>query len=50
MLNFMLGMAHTGDNSRPWLFAICMIASIVMVIGIFIISQKSENDDEDVED
>ena len=50
MLNVMLGMAHTGDNSKPWLIAICMIVSIVVVVALFIIGQKSKNDDEDVED
>lgn len=50
MLNVMLGMARTGDNSKPWLIAICMIVSIVVVVALFIIGQKSKNDDEDVED
>lgn len=50
MLNVMLGMAHTGDNSKPWLIAICMIVSIVVVVALFIIGQKSKNDDEDVEE
>lgn len=47
MFNLMLALAQTGDNSKPWLIAICMIVSIVMVVALFIIGQKGKNDDED---
>lgn len=47
MYNSMLALAHTGDNSKPWLIAICMIVSIVVVVALFIIGQKGKNDDED---
>lgn len=47
MFNLMLALAQTGDNSKPWLIAICMIVSIVVVVALFIIDQKGKNDDED---
>lgn len=51
MFDVMLGMAHTGDNSKPWLIAICMIVSIVVVVALFILGQKNNNDDtDDLED
>lgn len=47
MFNSMLALAQTGDNSKPWLIAICMIVSIVVVVALFIIGQKGKNEDED---
>ncbi|MGN0439077.1 MAG: hypothetical protein ACI4F4_11175 [Lachnospiraceae bacterium] len=45
-----IGMADTGDSGKPWLVAICMIVSIVVVVGLFILSQKSQDDEDDDED
>ncbi len=45
--NSMFGMAMTGDQSRPWLIAVCMIVSIVVVVALFIIGQKDKNEEED---
>lgn len=47
----LLMIANTGDNSKPWLIAICMIVSIVVVVGLFILGQKDsdEEDDDDYE-
>lgn len=50
MLNYLIGVSNTGDGSKPWLIAICMIVSIVVVAALFIIGQKSRDDDEDVEE
>ena len=50
MYNTMLALAQTGDNSKPWLIAICMIVSIVMVVALFIIGQKDKNTEDDGED
>lgn len=50
MLNYLVGMSHTGDGSRPWLIAICMIVSIVVVAALFIIGQRGRDDDDDVEE
>ena len=50
MLNWLIGTVNTGDNSKPWLIAICMIVSIVVVAALFIIGQRDRNDDEDVEE
>ena len=50
MYNMMLALARTGDNSKPWLIAICMIVSIVVVVALFIIGQKDKTDDEDIDD
>ena len=50
MYNTMLALAQTGDNSKPWLIAICMIVSIVVVVALFIIGQKDKSEDEDLED
>lgn len=44
MLNYLVGMADTGDTSKPWLIAICMIVSIIVVVALFIMGNK--NDDE----
>ncbi|MBR1866606.1 MAG: hypothetical protein IJ801_08880 [Lachnospiraceae bacterium] len=46
-MNSMLGMVMTGDTSKPWLIAVCMIVSIVMVAALFIIGQKDKNREED---
>ncbi len=50
MYNMMLGMAQTGDSSKPWLIAICMIVSIVMVVALFLIGQKGNSNDDDLDD
>jgi fatty acid desaturase len=47
MLKFLIGMANTGDTSKPWLIAICMIVSIVVVAALFILGHKGEGDEED---
>lgn len=49
-LNWLVGMANTGDASKPWLIAICMIVSIVVVAALFIIGQKGKEDDEEEEE
>lgn len=49
-MSSMLGMAMTGDNSKPWLIAVCMIISIVMVAALFIIGQKDKNREEDTDE
>ena len=46
MFRCMMGIAGTGDTSKPWLIAICMIVSIVVVAALFVMGQKG-NDDED---
>jgi len=50
MYNTMLALARTGDNSKPWLIAVCMIVSIVVVVALFIIGQKDKSEDDDMED
>ncbi len=50
MYNTMLALAQTGDNSKPWLIAVCMIVSIVVVVALFIIGQKDKSQDEDLEE
>lgn len=47
MFNSMLALAQTGDNSKPWLIAVCMIVSIVVVVALFILGQKGKNDEEE---
>lgn len=42
MFNIMLGMANTGDSSKPWLVAICMIVSIIVLVALLIINQKDK--------
>lgn len=47
MLNMMLS-AYTGDDSKIWLIAVCMIVSIIVVVALFIINgQNKKDDDED---
>lgn len=46
-MSSMLGMVMTGDSSKPWLIAVCMIVSIVMVVALFMIGQKDKNGEED---
>lgn len=50
MYNTMFSLAQTGDSSKPWLIAICMIVSIVVVVALFVIGQKGKSDDEDIDD
>ena len=50
MLQYLMGIANTGDSSKPWLIAICMIVSIVVVIALFIMGQKGKNDDDSDEE
>ena len=50
MLQYLIGIANTGDTSKPWLIAICMIVSIVVVAALFVMGQKGKDDaDEDDE-
>lgn len=48
MLGYLVGMANTGDTSKPWLIAVCMIVSIVVVAALFIIGNAGR--DESTED
>ncbi len=50
MYNAMLALAQTGDSAKPWLIAVCMIVSIVVVVALFIIGQKDKSEDEDIYD
>ncbi|MGN0497080.1 MAG: hypothetical protein ACI4GW_12715 [Lachnospiraceae bacterium] len=47
MIQGLVGMVNTGDTAKPWLIAICMIVSIVVVVALFILGQKGKSDDED---
>lgn len=49
-MNNFVGIANTGDQSKPWLIAICMIISIVVVVGLFILNQKTKDEDEESND
>lgn len=49
MVSSLVGMVNTGDNSKPWLIAICMIISIVVVVILFILNQKTKDEDSDLE-
>ncbi len=50
IVHSLAGIANTGDTSKPWLIAICMIVSIVVVVGLFILGQKSKDEDKDDEE
>ncbi len=45
----LLGLIATGDDSKPWLIAICLIVSIVVIIAMIILSAKSKKEDKDKE-
>ncbi len=47
MYNTMFTLAQTGDGSKSWLIAVCMIVSIIMLVALFIIGQKDKTNDED---
>ena len=47
MFQYLVGLAQTGDNSKPWLIAVCMIVSIVVVVALFILGQKDKDEDDD---
>lgn len=47
MFQYLIGIADTGDTSKPWLIAICMIISIVVVAALFVMGQKGTDEDED---
>ncbi len=47
MYNWLIGMANTGDSSKPWLIAICLIVSIIVVVALFIIGQKDKGGKDD---
>ena len=49
MYNYLIGIAATGDSSKPWLIAIYMIVSIVVVIALFLMGQKGNNDEDEEE-
>lgn len=42
MLNYLIGMANTGDSTKPWLIAICMIVSIIVVAVLLIVGKKDD--------
>jgi len=50
MLSYLVGMAETGDHSKPWLIAICMIVSIIVVAALFIMGNKTDDEAADRED
>lgn len=47
MFQYMIGIANTGDTSKPWLIAICMIVSIVVVAALFVMGQRGNDDDDE---
>lgn len=47
MREYIVGIAQTGDGSKPWLIAVCMIVSIVVVVALFIVGQKNKQEDEE---
>lgn len=47
MYNYLIGMVATGDNSKPWLIAICLIVSMIVVIALLLLGLKDKDDDED---
>ncbi len=49
MFQCMTGIANTGDNSKPWLIAICLIVSVVVVAALFVMGQKDNDDMDDDE-
>ncbi len=44
-----LAITATGDQSKPWLIAICMVVSIVVLIGLIILGVKGKKDNKDHE-
>lgn len=46
MLQSLIQIANTGDHSKPWLIAICMIVSIIVVVALFVLGQN-DNGEED---
>lgn len=50
MLNYLVGTVETGDASKPWLIAICMIVSIIVVVALFIMGNKNGDDAASKED
>lgn len=34
----------TGDDSKPWLIAVCLIISIAIMIFLFVIGKDNNND------
>ncbi len=49
MSEYLIGIANTGDTSKPWLIAVCMIVSIVVVFVLFLLGQKDKNEEDDDE-
>lgn len=47
MNNWLIGIAATGDGSKPWLIAVCMIVSIIVVFALFLLGQQDKDEDED---
>ena len=47
MFQYLIGIADTGDTSKPWLIAICMIVSIVVVAALFVMGQKGSDDEDE---
>lgn len=35
----------TGDDSKPWLIAVCLIVSLVMLVGLFIFGRGMKAED-----
>lgn len=44
MLEFLVGMAQTGDTAKPWLIAICMIVSIIVVAALFVLGRQDKDE------
>lgn len=50
MYENIIGIVNTGDTSRPWLIAICMIVSIVGVVALFVMGRKGNDSDDEEEE
>lgn len=51
MLNYMMHLtAMTGDDSKPFLVAICLIVSVILMAVLIIMGKKNKNADDESDD
>lgn len=50
MMLYLLASPATGDGSRPWIAAIILIVSVIVLISLFLLGRKSDKQDDSYRD
>ncbi len=50
ILNMLAGVPATGDGARPWIAAVILIVSVLVLIGLFVLGKRPDKQDDTFQD